>query len=161
MNERMLSAGSRMYYGQAGHFVGAKRCRFHLHTHVRGFCVSSVGEWFPKAQAHNADDWSVVGVEMSSVSGSFYETMVFQLGVDGDHNARPEVTMHFRDRDEANAGHEIAVRAVEDGAFETERFAGRAVPLCDRLHSHSSGEPVFRCALLAHHAGECAPGRKP
>lgn len=154
------SRGSRMYFGQAGHFIGAKRCRFHIHTHARGFCVSTVGEWFPKAGARDVDG-DAIGVAMSSAPESFYETMIFELDADGDHNARPLMATTYPTRDLANAGHEIAVRYAESGQLAGDQlFGGLPVPLCDRLHNRSSAEAVFRCARLAHHDGECAPGRR-
>lgn len=36
---------ARKYFGHGGHFVGASDCRFHIHTHVGGFCVSTIGDY--------------------------------------------------------------------------------------------------------------------
>lgn len=158
-----------MYYGQAGHFIGAKRCRFHIHTHVRGYCVSTVGEWFPKSGGADVDG-DARGCEVSGIPDSFYETMVFELDVDGDHDARPLTSMTYPTRDLANVGHEFAVRFAESGQCRGDMLYRaatmldgryeRPVELCDALQG-SPSEAVFYCALGSNHAGACAPGRAP
>jgi hypothetical protein len=91
------------WFGQAGHFIGANNCRFHLHTHVNGYCVSTVGEYYPRGRGEPQEE---VGHQR------LYETMVFPLIEDGTEPAsygalemRP-----YNDRDSANAGHLEAVK---------------------------------------------------
>ena len=86
------------WFGHAGHFIGAPHCRFHLHTHVNGYCVSTVGDYRTARQASKPEE---IGC------GRLYETMVFKLDDDGvnvsDHTelwCEP-----YNDRDAANAGH--------------------------------------------------------
>jgi hypothetical protein len=102
----------RRYFGMAGHFIGSNECCFHLHTHVRGFCVSTVGEYRP-----------LVGGERRMMEigyQRFFETMVFKL-VDGgeDHNGHELVMLPAETRDEADANHEAMVQQYE-GCVEHE-----------------------------------------
>lgn len=87
----------REWFGQAGHFVGGDRCRFHLHTHINGYCVSTVGEYFPKS---SPDVMEPVG------DGRMYETMVFRLDKRGEIANHNELDLApYNDRDAANEGH--------------------------------------------------------
>jgi hypothetical protein len=87
------------WFGQAGHFVCADRCRFHLHTHVNGYCVSTVGEFYPNG-GREVKDMDTVGL------GRLYETMVFPLDEMGGVTDWSGLwTEGYNDRDAANAGH--------------------------------------------------------
>lgn len=55
------------WYGNAGHFIGSNRCRFHLTTAVGKVVVSTVGEYFPA----RGGEMEELGVDRK------YETMVF------------------------------------------------------------------------------------
>lgn len=91
----------REYFGQAGHFICSDRCRWHLHTHVNGYCVSSVGEFF-----RNADDEKPTNVDRDHL----YETMVFRLTWSGEPDYGNCVASDkYNDQDAANAGHERMV----------------------------------------------------
>jgi hypothetical protein len=97
----------RQYFGQAGHFIAADRCRFHLHTHVNGYCVSTVGEYYPLwlSKDESADEPATIGL------GRLYETMVFRLSGNGeDLESYGDLEMTpYNTRDAANDGHERAV----------------------------------------------------
>lgn len=89
------------WYGQAGHFCASYNCQFHLHTHVNGYCISTVGEYFPR----NGDKQDTVGV------GRLYETMVFQVDAeDAVLDWSGLWTEGYNDRDAANAGHAAMVK---------------------------------------------------
>ncbi len=85
------------WLGQAGHFCAAKSCRYHLHTHVGNWCISTVGEYFPPSE----------NGEMESLGGGgfYYETMVFELA-DGeiiDHSSG--ICERTKTRDSAQRKH--------------------------------------------------------
>jgi len=91
------------HFGQTGHFCAADKCRFHLHSHVNGYCVSTVGEYYPHV-GYGIANMCTLG----AAPKSFYETMVFRL-VDGDHDGCEIYCRRYADRDEANAGHAAAL----------------------------------------------------
>lgn len=89
------------WFGQAGHFIGAASCLFHLHTHIGKYCVSTIGEYHPRSAGHR-------GMEEPTEIGCdrIYETMVFELGEDGKPESWSEIDMHgYSERSEAAAGH--------------------------------------------------------
>lgn len=77
------------------HLIVARDCRFHLATHVGGYIVSTVGEWWPdsmvrdilaqcrgitlegKGDAREADAMKKLGYQEIG-AGRLYETMVFR-----------------------------------------------------------------------------------
>lgn len=94
------------WFGQAGHFIAAEDCRFHLHTHVgRRYCVSTVGDYWPP---HRVDP---EGPETIGI-GRLYETMVFPLTKDGTDVADWSglEMAPYTTRDDADAGHARMVR---------------------------------------------------
>jgi hypothetical protein len=105
MHRRERLAVTRRYFGNAGHFVASSQCRFHLHTHVGRFCVSSVGDYYPRG----ATDPERIGCDR------FYETFVFELGDDDEIASYTEIDASdgYDDADAANAGHEAMVQKYE------------------------------------------------
>ena len=111
----------RKYLGRPGHFVGADNCRFHLHTHVAGYCVSTVGDYRPP----HVWDESMGGLRareredpMDEIGHRrFFETMVFLLTESGDDvQDWQEVDFAaYATTAEADAGHEQMVSRVERG----------------------------------------------
>lgn len=91
------------WFGRAGHFVGADRCQWHLHTHVTGtdgreYCISSVGEYFPRDVTLGAME--EVGPHR------LYETFVFTVGDDGEPSEWDEIdSTGYVDLADAEAGH--------------------------------------------------------
>lgn len=86
------------WFGDPGHFIGARDCRYHLHTHVNGYCISTVGEYRPSGGLMEQ-----VGHER------LYETMVFPADKYRD-DAWDELWMEpYNTADEANAGHAMLV----------------------------------------------------
>lgn len=71
----MKSKEGWQWFGMPGHFIGAKRCCFHLHTHVNGWCVSSVGCYCPGI----AKDPMQIGYNR------LYETFINKLNSDTDN----------------------------------------------------------------------------
>ena len=58
------------WFGNAGHFVGSSKCRFHLCTRVGDVLVSTVGQYL----VHEGDrHFTEIGVHRK------YETMVFRV----------------------------------------------------------------------------------
>ena len=94
-----------IWYGNAGHFIYASRCRFHLCTEVGEYLVSTVGEFYAKP-----DD-----KEMTPVGGwnkDLYETKVFKWeGRCGCGCGLPEIEpedlecVRYETPKEANEGH--------------------------------------------------------
>lgn len=150
----------RQDFGQAGHFVAANKCRFHLHTHARGYCISTVGEYFTDdgfyAQGDMPGDNELVQVKVGS---DLYETMVFELGSNGDHNAQPLYTVPWPSRAEANAGHEHMLHEVERERMPRDP----KVTLCQHLveipREKWTYATKFWCALELGHMDDHLPGR--
>jgi hypothetical protein len=95
----------REYFGYPGHFICADRCKFHVHTHVNGFCVSTVGMYYVRA----------LDMKPTEVGhGRLFETMVFPLGPDGEPSSYSEMECAaYNDAAAADAGHEKMVRKYE------------------------------------------------
>lgn len=79
----MEGATPLKWYGYAGHFIGGKRCAFHLSTNTGKHLISTVGHYLPK----NNDDMVNIGAGRED----YFETYVFVCdGEDKDGN--PNVT---------------------------------------------------------------------
>lgn len=103
------------WFGQAGHFIAANSCRFHLHTHVGRYCVSTVGDYHPSMMRGRGDteEPNTIGLNR------FYETMVFEIRDDGETNGQEIDFVGYNDRDAANAGHaELLVKLSNVAASE-------------------------------------------
>lgn len=101
-----MSDGKRIeWFGQAGHFCAAKSCRFHLHTHVNGYCVSTVGDYHPPKDRTGCPTEKAEEIGLDRL----YETMVFKLDVKGETNGNNLDFAAYNDRDAANAGHAAMV----------------------------------------------------
>jgi hypothetical protein len=97
----------RRYFGHAGHFIGAPSCRFHLHTHVGKFCVSTVGDYYPRGRSGSQEP-ERIGLDR------LYETMVFDLDDNDDIASYTELTCRgYNDAEDADKGHEEVVREYE------------------------------------------------
>lgn len=88
------------WFGVAGHFICADKCRFHLHTHVGKYCISTVGEYYPYGSKI---------VDKVNLSG-YYETMVFNIDEDGawtldDGHINEVEKIDHQTQQEAEAGH--------------------------------------------------------
>lgn len=86
------------WFGNAGHFICARECRFHLCTQVGKFLVSTVGEYLPRestreiiansrgvilegiGDAREADYMKKIGYEKLGAGDGTYETYVFKAG---------------------------------------------------------------------------------
>lgn len=91
------------WFGQAGHFCAAHLCRYHLHTHVGRFCISTVGEYALKdPQDPNPDRRTLTPM---GASDFLYETMVFELDPKKesprDYNERETVRTNTREKAQA------------------------------------------------------------
>lgn len=137
---------TRFDLGQPGHFVGAHRCRFHLHTHLRGFCVSTVGEWFPEGAAEIRP--------LAAEPGSFYETMIFELDRSGFPGTKLIDGGYASERSEANGLHHDGLLLVEAAGLPGDPGG----LLCDRECGTVEMGRAW-CALQLNHDGPCAPGR--
>ena len=60
------------WFGVAGHFIGAARCRHHLHTRVGDFRISTVGGYLPGVRG-TQEEFEEVGCDR------LYETFVFRI----------------------------------------------------------------------------------
>ena len=69
----MIQMRDWKWYGWAGHLCVGHDCRFHLHTEVGNYRISTVGEYFSPLNKTG---------KMETLGGGekdFYETMVFKL----------------------------------------------------------------------------------
>lgn len=87
------------WFGRAGHFIAADRCFFHLHTHVAGgkYCVSTVGEYFPKGFAQTEPEQ--IGLDR------LFETMVFKVDKKGQTNGNNLDFQGYNTLESAQEGH--------------------------------------------------------
>lgn len=88
------------WFGQAGHFIAADSCLWHLHTHVNGYCISSVGEYHPRSERGSA-----AGQMMPIGSERFYETLVFKITAAGIPSSDEIDGIGSTGRDEAQREH--------------------------------------------------------
>jgi hypothetical protein len=89
--------GKWEWYGRAGHFICAGRCQMHLHTHVNGYCVSTVGELRAKP---DDEEFTPIG------HNRLYETMVFKEDESASVSDWSEIDFEgYNDLREAEAGH--------------------------------------------------------
>lgn len=90
------------WLGTAGHVPSpiADHLRFHLHTHVGRYCVSTVGELLFKPGTTEFE---------TLTAGCFYETKAFLL-VNGEHDGREIGNTYtpYDSREAAQAGHRRA-----------------------------------------------------
>jgi hypothetical protein len=110
-----MSADSWRWFGRAGHFICSPDCLFHMHTHVGGYCISTVGEMRRyNGQTGERDPMKEVGLDR------FYETMVFRLGSDDAPSDWGEIDSDaYNEHDDALAGHMAMCRKYDgymDGA---------------------------------------------
>lgn len=68
-----------VWCGYAGHFVGARNCRFHMHTRVGKYRISTVGDYHPPHKP--GDEMETIGAGPDS----FFETFVFEVEGMGTH----------------------------------------------------------------------------
>lgn len=87
------------WFGRAGHFICADRCQFHMHTHVNGYCISTIGEMY--------SGYIPTGEPEPVGYKRLYETMVFRLNKRGDDLASgSEIDMKaYNEEAAAAAGH--------------------------------------------------------
>jgi hypothetical protein len=102
---------SRKYFGHAGHLIVASSCIHHIHTHVNGYCVSTVGDYYPdyKRKGDSMGERETIGY------GRFLETYVFKLkeGTDDVENYSEIDHEGWQTGEEADAGHEAMVAKYE------------------------------------------------
>lgn len=114
--DRISRAGWR-WFGYAGHFVGGKRCAFHLATLVAGdtILVSTLGHYLPRSGDGNTPE------PLGSGSDTF-ETMVFRCnGIEstGDPNVVDFSAIdmvRYASSLEAERGHYAVCEKWADGA---------------------------------------------
>lgn len=97
----MIPESEWQWFGQAGHFICAHDCLFHLHTHVNGYCVSTIGDYYPsyKRKGDDLGEAHEVGYQR------MFETMIFRLTSDGGVEGGELECVPYNERDEAAAGH--------------------------------------------------------
>ncbi len=104
LKKRAVAVEEWEWFGQAGHFICAAQCMYHLHTHVGRYCVSTVGEHYPDGIVHHEPQGEM---QFMGASECHYETMVFKLDRDrqGISNHSELDARQTKTRDEAAAIH--------------------------------------------------------
>lgn len=94
-------------HGYPGHFIAADWCRFHLHTTVNGrYRVSTVGDYRPAHQRVSEE----LGPMREIGCNRYFETMVFELGRNGEPSSWCEIDADaYNDHEAAEAGHAAMV----------------------------------------------------
>lgn len=88
------------WWGRAGHFIGARSCLFHLHTHVGPYCVSTVGAYHPyRDRGEGVGEIETIGCDRT------HETMVFRHLPDGTNDYSELDFEGYNDDEDAAAGH--------------------------------------------------------
>lgn len=94
------------HFGNAGHFVMADRCLWHLHTHVGNrYCISSVGELYPDLCRGERGEMAF----MSPAFRANYESYVFRLRKDGQLGITLQTEL-YHSREEAEMNHAALVK---------------------------------------------------
>jgi hypothetical protein len=93
-----VPAAEWVWCGFAGHFVGARNCRFHLCTRVGRYRVSTVGDYHPSTADGEAP--KEIGL------GRLYETFVFEVDGHGEHGEGEVVDWSEVDSDGCSDGTE-------------------------------------------------------
>lgn len=106
----------RVELGCAGHFIVSRACRFHRHTQVGHYRVSTVGDYYPRVGPGGEEKRETLGADPRS----FFETMVFATKPDeaeGNEGCGCREVVSWSELDshryatagEAQAGHERMV----------------------------------------------------
>jgi hypothetical protein len=95
----------RRYLGRAGHVIVSRDCQFHIHTHIGKWCISTVGEYYPRSIPSD-------GPPEPIGSGRVYETMVFNLRSRENRWANVDFA-GYNDMRKAEEGHEEMCRKYE------------------------------------------------
>lgn len=82
----MVAAKDWLWFGNAGHFICGRWCRFHLATQVGDVLVSTVGQYVPPRHSGGSERteaaWLQENPDGEEIGcGRFYETMVFVAGM--------------------------------------------------------------------------------
>lgn len=93
------------WFGHPGHFILCYRCCWHLHTHVGGYCVSSVGGLHPRGD----EVWDLRHEPLGADRDHLFETLVFPPSFWRPHTFHEEFEpvdiAKYRTRQEAEKGH--------------------------------------------------------
>jgi hypothetical protein len=108
----------RKQHGYAGHFIAWADCLFRLHTSVDSrYRISTVGDWRPPLPPNHEGEKRLAREPMTIGPGRLFETMVFELGADGEPTSYAELDASaYNTAAEAEAGHEALVRKYEQKA---------------------------------------------
>lgn len=92
--------------GHAGHLIVSNRCRFHMHTRIGNYRISTIGDYWP--EGHTGDQPEEIGL------GRTHETYVFR--VEGPLEGEPtdgylEIDSDtYNDCEDARFGHMVMCR---------------------------------------------------
>lgn len=108
---------TRKYYGYPGHLIVSRSCLFWLHTHVPGYCISTIGDYYPENKRHRggrAWERDTIGCDR------YLETFVFEIPPGAecaetcDKESHCEIdSLGYQTGTEADAGHEAMVQKYE------------------------------------------------
>lgn len=51
----MIPANEWLWFGEPGHLAVARKCLYHMHTHIGHYCVSTVGDYRPNQKSNDAE----------------------------------------------------------------------------------------------------------
>lgn len=78
-----------VWCGYPGHFIASNNCRFHLHTRVGGWRISTVGDYWPLPLPGQELKRDTIGL------GVYYETAVVEVAGEGLHGEGEVVGDHW------------------------------------------------------------------
>lgn len=110
-----IPEGEWVWCGYPGHFIASSKCRFHLHTRVGRWRISTVGDYWPYPLPGQEPKQDTIGFER------FYETAIVEVEGHGEHGEGVVVGDHWiygyegEDATVADRGHMEWCQRVAEG----------------------------------------------
>lgn len=98
----------RVTLTEPGHFVGADDCKFFRHDHVGRWCVSTIGDYYPRGEKFPRSNLGYHMGPDGTMAPAYFETAVFDLKAK-THRWREIICVRTKDEDAALRAHEAAV----------------------------------------------------
>src|SRR5690554_4769830 len=78
-----------VWCGYPGHFIASNNCRFHMHTRVGKWRISTVGDYWPTPLPGRERKRDTIGL------GRYYETAIVEVDGHGEHGEGIVVGDHW------------------------------------------------------------------
>lgn len=117
-----------IWCGYPGHFIASNSCRFHLHTRVGDWRISTVGDYWPRPVRGEEPHQETIGFRR------YYETAIVAVSGFGEHGEGEVVGDHWiygyegEDATPADLGHMEWCRMVASGWTPEDGEPDHAIP---------------------------------